>query len=463
MEHLVVRQNLFQNNTAVAKSSSQSAGQFAASLVTALVTFVVQFLLFLLIKDRLARIYQPRTYLVPEKERTTPPDPGWFRWAKAVLSTSNSAFVQKCGLDAYFFLRYLRTLLKIFVPATFVILPVLLPLNAVGGRGADWASVGGTGAQNVTGLNQLAWGNVRPDKYRRYWGHWLMALLLVVYICYVAFDELRNYIRMRQAYITSPQHRLRASATTVLVSSIPPKWNSIEALDGLYDVFPGGIRNIWINRNYDELSDKVKQRDDLALQLEAAETDLIKKCYKKNDEKIKKAEKEAGKKLTKEERKIDAAVRNEKGRQQAEGQGVTSGDPHQVKHTIRETLGEDRNGSSSEEGEAEPPQLPPRKNLMPLPVIGEGIQAVTGGFVKFGDRFRGQVRNVGKGVNEVIDQTNGFVPENEAPAGHFQTTLEPEGVMGAQINNETQGAEKSRYDPSSPSSPLGAVKDRRHG
>jgi len=283
----------------------------------------------------------------------------------------------------------------------------------------------------------------------------VLGTLLVVYICYVAFDELRNYIRMRQAYITSPQHRLRASATTVLVSSIPPKWNSIEALDGLYDVFPGGIRNIWINRNYDELSDKVKQRDDLALQLEAAETDLIKKCYKKNDEKIKKAEKEAGKKLTKEERKIDAAVRNEKGRQQAEGQGVTSGDPHQVKHTIRETLGEDRNGSSSEEGEAEPPQLPPRKNLMPLPVIGEGIQAVTGGFVKFGDRFRGQVRNVGKGVNEVIDQTNGFVPENEAPAGHFQTTLEPEGVMGAQINNETQGAEKSRYDPSSPSSPLG--------
>jgi hypothetical protein len=26
-----------------------------------------------------------------------------------------------------------------------------------------------------------------------------------------------------------------------------------EALDGLYDVFPGVIRNIWINRNFGEL------------------------------------------------------------------------------------------------------------------------------------------------------------------------------------------------------------------
>lgn len=451
----MVRQNVFQNNTAVEKSSSQSAGQFAASLITGLITFGVQFLIFLLIKDRLARIYQPRTYLVPPRERTNPPDPGWFKWSKAVLSTSNSDFVQKCGLDAYFFLRYLRTLLKIFVPATFVILPVLIPLNAKGGRGADWALVGGAAAQNVTGLNQLAWGNVRPANYQRYWGHWLMALLLVIYICYVAFDELKNYIRMRQAYITSPQHRLRASATTVLVSSIPPKWNSVEALDGLYDVFPGGIRNIWINRNYDELNEKVKQRDKIALRLEAAETDLIKKCYKKNEENIKKAGKVAGKKLTKEERKKDVADKDEKGRQQAEGQGMTSGDPHQIKHTIRETLGEDRNGSSSDE-EEEPPSLPPRKNIIPLPVIGEGIQAVTDGFVKIGDRFRGQIRNVGKGVNQVIDNTNGFVPQNEAPAGYLQTTLEPEGTMGARISDEAPRAEKSKYDPTSPRSPLDA-------
>ncbi|KAK5103948.1 hypothetical protein LTS08_003372 [Lithohypha guttulata] len=444
--YLLPRQNIpgLSNNTQVAKTSSQSAGQFAASLVTGIVAFVIQFFIFLLIKDRLARIYQPRTYLVPPRERTEPADPGWFRWAKSVLKTSNSEFVQKCGLDAYFFLRYLRTLLKIFVPAAFVLLPVLIPLNYVGGRGQTWA-LDHEGQANVTGLNQLAWGNVQPAKNRRYWGHWLMAFLFVVWICYVSYDELRNYIRMRQAYITSPQHRLRASATTVLVSSIPSKWCTVEALDGLYDVFPGGIRNIWINRNYDELSEKVKLRDQLALQLESAETDLIKKCFKKNEENIKQAAKEAGTKLTKEERKKQAADKDEMGRQNAENEsGVSSGDPHQVKHTIAGALGEDepRPGSaSSSSSEDEDLAKPQKNNILPVPILGEGIQAVADGFTKITGRFRGGVRDAGKDVNHVIDNTSGFVPPSEN-RGHHQHSSNPS-QSSTIHNNERHHATKA--------------------
>ncbi|KAK5955526.1 hypothetical protein OHC33_003166 [Knufia fluminis] len=447
------------DNPNVERTSSQSAGQFAASLVTGIVTFAVQFLIFLLIKDRLARIYQPRTYLVPPRERTDPAEAGWFKWVKSVLSTSNSEFVQKCGLDAYFFLRYLRTLLKIFVPAAFVLLPVLIPLNSHGGRGPEWALThDGDSNSNVTGLNQLAWGNVKPENYQRYWGHWLMALSFVVWICYVAFDELKNYIRMRQAYITSPQHRLRASATTVLVSSIPPKWCTVEALDGLYDVFPGGIRNIWINRNFDELNDKVKERDKIARQLESAETDLIKKCYKKNEENIKKAEKEAGKKITKEERKRKAAEKDARGQQQADTEeGVTSGDPHQVKHTIQETLGEDRDDASSSSSDEDFASKPQRKpNILPVPVLGEGIQAVTEGINKITDRFRGGVRGVGKGVNGVIDNTNGFVPQGTS-VHDSATTAPTEGDMGARIVHDTRPAKRSHHNhPMSPKSPLDA-------
>lgn len=439
---LVSRQNIpgLSNNTNVAKTSSQSAGQFAASLVTGIVTFFVQFFIFLLIKDRLARIYQPRTYLVPPRERTEPAEAGWFKWVKSVLATSNSEFVQKCGLDAYFFLRYLRTLLKIFVPAAIVLLPILLPLNAVGGRGADWA-LSHEGQANVTGLNQLAWGNVQPERYNRYWGHWLMAFLFVVWICYVSYDELRNYIRMRQAYITSPQHRLRASATTVLVSSIPPKWCTVEALDGLYDVFPGGIRNIWINRNFDELNDKVKQRDKLAAKLESAETDLIKKCFKKNEENIKKAEKEAGKKLTKQEKKRAAAARDERAQRTAEtDEGISSGDPHQVKHTIAGALGEDEDRPSSSSSSEHPPEKPPRP-ILPVPVIGEGIQAVADGFNKFTDRFRGGVRHLGRDVNTTIDNTNGFVPERGA--AHEQVAV-PQHNQQSIHNHQATGFHQSK-------------------
>ena len=234
---------------------------------------------------------EPRTYLVPDRTRTRPPPEGLWQWLVPVFRTNTNDFIGKCGLDAYFFLRYLRMLLKIFIPAAIFIVLILVPLNKVNGRGASFATGiygNSTTYSNVTGLDQLAWGNVRPTQNSRYWAHLVLAVFLVVYVCYVFYDELIGYIRLRQAYLTSPQHRMRASATTVLVTNIPREWLTFEALDGLYDVFPGGVRNIWINRNYDSLGDKVKQRNAVAVTLEAAYTTLIRKSKKAYLKRIKK-------------------------------------------------------------------------------------------------------------------------------------------------------------------------------
>jgi calcium permeable stress-gated cation channel len=393
-----------------------TAGQFAASFVVAIVVFAVQLIIFLLIKDRFARIYQPRTYLVPERERIPAPLPGWFKWIKPVLQTSNSEFVQRCGLDAYFFLRYLRTLLKIFVPAACVMLPVLLPLNLVGGRGPNYR-VGEVDsedrAMNVSGLDQLAWGNVRPDKTHRYWAHWLLAVLLIIWVCYISFDELRNYIRMRQAYMTSPQHRLRASATTVLVSSIPAKWCTVEALEGLYDVFPGGLRNIWINRNFDELSDKVKKRDKLAKKLENAETDLIKKCFKKHEEEVVKAEKKAGNAISKDDKKRRTIMLDQVGQEQAQSNGVSANDPHQVHHTVEEAMDDNQSITSASSAGTVDEHGQKRHRFIPVPVLGDGIHAMGQGFGKVKRGLLGGVKGVEGNVNNVIDTTNGFVASPE--------------------------------------------------
>lgn len=406
--------------------NGQSAGQFAASLITAIALFAAQTGVFLLIKDRFARIYQPRTYLVPERERTKPSPSGWWAWVAPVITTSNSEFVQKCGLDAYFFLRYLRTLLKIFVPAALVILPILIPMNLVNGRGAEYALGDRENTSNVTGLDQLAWGNIAPDHTSRYWAHWILALALVIWISYVAFDELRNYIRMRQAYMTSPQHRLRASATTVLVSSIPHKWCNREVLDGLYDVFPGGVRNIWINRNYDELTQKISQRDKLALKLEQAETDLIKKCFKQNEKNIAKADKGAGYKLSKEEKQSRAAVQNDSADRAAHGHGVTTGNPHQIDHNIGDVMDGHRDDSSSDSASDTDPDDRRRrdKRMLPIPVLGEGFSAVTHGLDKVGNKLLGGFRGANKELSDTIDTTNGFVAPDPEQNHSLKTSRE---------------------------------------
>lgn len=347
---------------------------------------------------------QPRTYLVPDRERTKPSPPGLFHWVGPVFRTSSAEFIQKCGLDAYFFLRYLRMLLKIFVPLGFLILPVLLPLNRVDGKGHTSQNGTDSGPQwNVTGLDQLAWGNVKPEHSSRYWAHLVMALIVVFYVCAIFFDELRGYIRLRQAYMTSPQHRLRASATTVLVTAIPPSWLNIDALDSLFSVFPGGIRNIWINRNFDDLNEKVKERNDIALKLEAAETDLIVKCKKGALKKAKAEAKKAGKSKTSAEDREKMAT-DKRAAEMAMGPGVSSGDPHQA-HTLREILhrapqGRQRSSSDGSRTGAFDPALAPA--LAAAGAVGHEVG-------KLGKSVLGGLKKVEVGLESKLTRTDGYV------------------------------------------------------
>jgi hypothetical protein len=326
---------------------------------------------------------KPKTYLVPERERTDPPPRSPWGWLIAIFKFRDREVINKCGLDAYFFLRYLQTLLVIFVPLALVILPILIPINYIGGRGSSYALEFGNATDsnhaNVTGLDTVAWGNVRPTKTHRYWAHLVLAIFVIVWVCGVFFAELRVYIKVRQDYLTSAEHRLRASATTVLVSAIPRKWLTREALAGLYDVFPGGIRNIWINRNYDELLDKIHKRDKIFQQLEAAETELVRKAKKiqrkqaEKDAKIEaKKSKLKPKAMTKEEKEQKIKNDNAKAERLAQSGGVSAGDPHQVPHTIDEAIDEEEERAKLDRTE--------RKGTFRIPVIGGSLAAVGQGF-----------------------------------------------------------------------------------
>lgn len=367
--------------------SPNTIGTLVAAIAAAAVSFGVQLLVFYLLRFPLTRIYRPKTYLVPENQRVPAPPPGSWQWIVPLFTTPNSVFIEKCGLDAYFFLRYLRMLLKIFVPLALLILPILMPINKYSGNQGK-------------GLDEIAWANISPNHIQRTWAHLILALIVISWVCYVLYDELRGYIRIRQAYLTSPQHRIRASATTVLVSGIPRKWLTLEALNGLYDVFPGGIRNIWINRNYDELYTKVKQRDKIARNLESAETSLIKKCVKKHkkaeDEKAKQA---AGRKRTKEEKKQDDEVTNAQAERVASGLGLSSGDPHHTPRNLHQVINEMDGGRDSDRKSRMATENKSRKPLT----------MVTGGLNALGMAGKHIVGGVGQGVGTVLKDVNATV------------------------------------------------------
>ena len=89
-----------------------------------------------------------------------------------------------------------------------------------------------------------------------------------------------HYVSKRQGFLSSPGHRLKASSTTVLITDIPRELCTVEALAALYDDFPGGIRRIWLNRNFEALVQKEAARTTFETFLEDAETNLVRRAVK---------------------------------------------------------------------------------------------------------------------------------------------------------------------------------------
>lgn len=255
---------------------------FAISLAAGAVLFLVQFITFLVIRNYLwaKRIYQPRSFLVPVKQRIKPPHNNPIKWLLTVFKIREDPVVlEKAGMDAYFFLRFLSMCLKIFTPMAIIVCPILIPLNVKHGKGTN--TIGGV-AYNITGLDTLAWSNVSPEHTDRYWAHLLLAIGVVVWVCFIFHKELTHYIAKRQQYLSSPSHRLKASTTTVLIQDIPQDICNEEALEKLYGDFPGGIRRIWINRDLTTLVAKDKVRKFYENLLENAETDLLRAVEKQS-------------------------------------------------------------------------------------------------------------------------------------------------------------------------------------
>ncbi|KAM0742227.1 hypothetical protein ACQRIT_002404 [Beauveria bassiana] len=389
---------------------------FVTSIATALIIFGVQISLFAILRNRLARIFKPKTYLVPERERTEPPPNNFFAMMKTVICFQDREIIKKCGLDAYFFLRYLKTLLTIFIPICAVVLPILIPINYVGGIGKriDMSADNNTdNDKNVTGLDTLAWANIRPEHSGRYAAHLVLAILVVIWICAVFFFELKAYIKVRQDYLTSAEHRLRASATTVLLNSIPKKWLSEEALRGLLDVFPGGVRNVWLNRDMTKLLDKVNLREQMHAALENAETELIKAAKKAQLKQQKRDEKKERKKmklgaLSKKEKAARSAKRDEEARELAHrGQGEGAGDDCNIPHTV--TAGVQESAMEIEEqyhhGNDNNEDIDEKHGGAHNPLVG---------LTKTTSKVAGGLKNVanksGKGIEEGLGTTHGFAP-----------------------------------------------------
>ena len=210
-----------------------------------------------------------------------------FKWIRRIFNIDDEELKRKCGLDGYFFIRLLWAMIIIFMPLTFIIVPILLPINYHGGRDSAVFTVGDERvASNVTGLDTLSWQNVAPTQTNRYWAHLVCAILAICWTLSRIYREKLNFIDVRQRFLTSPEHRLKASAKTVLITNVPSEYRSKEALETLYDVFVDNDDHsrltAWVNRDYGPLRKTMALRRSLRHALEKEELKILRLVNKRH-------------------------------------------------------------------------------------------------------------------------------------------------------------------------------------
>jgi hypothetical protein len=223
-----------------------SLSTFLASLATSAAVFAVEVLLYFFLRRQI-----PVVYKLAQPNESVP--------REGVSKFVHFEWRHGDNLDMYFFRRYLRTLVLVFLPSSVLITPILASLNFWHGRASD---------SHVSGLDKLGWSNVDLDHTDRYWGHLLLSFCLIAYVCWIIWNELRSYVQIRQA--------ARSSALrTVLIDSIPDSWASEQKLRERLACF-GEVVTVSFNRDFSVLRQKIRRREQTTRLLEKVATRSIK-------------------------------------------------------------------------------------------------------------------------------------------------------------------------------------------
>ncbi|KAG9313522.1 hypothetical protein JVU11DRAFT_5849 [Chiua virens] len=261
----------------VSSAKSATTTTFETALVFNAIVFGIEIAAFTLLRPYFKAVYEPRTVTPVDNERVKPFQTGLLTWPITLFQEDYEDIKRVNGLDAYFFVRFLRVMVRVLVPIWFITWVVILPVTSVN-----------NGISGNTGLSRFTFGNIELDQKERYAAFVILVWLSTLWIFWNIRHEMTHFINVRQLHLIDPVHSRSAQANTILVSGIPSKYLSEKALTQLYSRFPGGVKKIWINRDLKELPGIYDRRLAACGKLESAENSLLATAAKLRAQALKK-------------------------------------------------------------------------------------------------------------------------------------------------------------------------------
>ncbi|KAI0808563.1 hypothetical protein GGR55DRAFT_689908 [Xylaria sp. FL0064] len=246
-------------------NGSASLEAVVAALIPTLTVGLAFIGMFIIMRHRFPILYAPRTFLgtIPEKDQTPSTGQAYFDWLRTMRNLPDKFLLYHESLDAYLYLRFLRTIIVICIVGCGLTWPILMPVNATGG---------GTSTE----LDRITISNV--TKTNHLYAHAVLAWVFLGFVVFTITRERLWLVGLRRAWTLSTLNSNRLSSRTVLFLSAPE-----DALEQstMNKIFGDGAVRIWPVTKPDmlqTLKTLVAERNALVEKLESAETFLIHKA-----------------------------------------------------------------------------------------------------------------------------------------------------------------------------------------
>lgn len=235
-------------------------GVLVKHLMTSFILCVVQLLLFCCLRRVLKKFYQPRKVI---EDLGGGPDPeGLFNWIFPLWRRKSKDYLD-LGLDAYFFLRFIRFLLLFFIISGFVNLSVLIPVNATSSN------------HTANGLDKFSIFNVSRREVDRLNFHFVCSVFTIALFEMMIRREFEYIADVRQKHMNSSLHRSKVSSRVILLGNVPEEYRSIAALNQLFNRFPGGLEHVWLLDDYHKYERHNLYANEAVLEMESFLTALL--------------------------------------------------------------------------------------------------------------------------------------------------------------------------------------------
>jgi hypothetical protein len=179
-----------------------------AALVYSFAVAGLLFLVFCFLRPRNSRVYAPRAKHADEKHRPLPLGKKPFSWLHAVKDVKEQDLVDKVGLDAVVFLRFMRMIRNIFCVVTVFGCGILIPINVVGGSNfyKQW--------KDIPTLMKFTPQYIFGPKF---WAFVVVAYLFQFTVCFFLWWNYRAVYKLRRAYFDSQEYKASLHSRSLLV------------------------------------------------------------------------------------------------------------------------------------------------------------------------------------------------------------------------------------------------------